>query len=90
MTITHLDSLEESPMLMHVFENIRLQVSIDDKNCDACNVLECLLVCPYNLLHSFKRHLGNKHLLDVLIDHLDFLDVYPSGCIATKCTERIH
>ena len=54
-SITHLDGLVEALLLMHIFENVGLQVSIHHEDGDAGDVLECLLVGLQDLLHGLKR-----------------------------------
>ena len=86
--ITHLDCLVEALLLMHVFENVGLQVSIDDENGDSSNVLECLLVSLQHLLHGLEWILRDKHLLDVLVDHLNLLYIDTLRGISTKGAKR--
>lgn len=86
--ITHLDCLVEAFLLIHVFENVSLQVSIDDENGDSSNVLECLLVSLQHLLHGLKWMPRDKHLLDVLVDHLNPLYIDTLRGISTKGAKR--
>lgn len=90
MSVTHLNGLKEAAMLMHVLEDVGLEVAIDNEDGDASDVLERLLIRLDNLLQRFERHLRVEHLLHIMIYHLDFLYVNASCCITTKCTERVH
>ena len=62
-------------MLTHVLEDVSLEVAIHDKDRDSCDVLEGLLVSLDHQLHGFERNFRQQHLLHVLVDQLDFLDI---------------
>jgi len=72
---TNLDCLEEPFLLTHVFEHVSLQVPVDDKDCASSCRLKSLFVSFDYLLHGIKGRLQDKDLLEVLIDHLNFLDI---------------
>ena len=75
MPWAYLDGFEKSLVLTHVFENVGLQVSVDNEYCAPRTSLEGLLVSFDNLLHGIEGCLQDKNLLKILIDHLYFLDI---------------
>jgi len=66
-------------LIIHVFEDVGLQVAIDNEYGDACNVLERLLVGCQHLFHSLKWDFGQNDLLEVLIDKFNSLNINLGG-----------
>ena len=62
-------------MLTHVLEDVSLQVPIDDKDSDSCDVFEGLLVGLDHLLHGFERDFRQQHLLHVFVNQLDLFEI---------------
>ena len=87
VTATHLDRLEETLVLAHVLENISLQVAIQYEDGAPCYVLKCHLKRLQNLLHSLERSLTGDELLNILVDHFNFLRVDLLWSIATESTK---
>ena len=53
------------PRLLHVSKDIRLEIAIDYENGESCNILEGILECFKDMLHTFKWMFGCKDLQDV-------------------------
>ena len=87
---THLDCFEEALVLVHVLEDVRLQVAINDEDGAAGHVFQSHFERLDHLHHRLKRCLRGQNKLEILVDLLDLLDIDALRAIPSEGAKRRH